>query len=73
MKLTIRFLALLVGFSAVMVGVALFNGRDPFATGGPIAATLAAFFMVGPFVAIIDLIRLWRVRGRSGGSMLRQP
>lgn len=73
MKLTIRFLILLVGFSVVVTAFAIFNGRDPFATGGPIAATLAAFFMVAPFVVIVDLVRLWRARGQTGGSMLRRP
>lgn len=73
MKLTVRFLVLLAGFSAVLVAFTLWNGRDPFATGGPIAAALAAFVMAVPFIAIIDLVRLWRARGRQAGSTLRRP
>lgn len=73
MKLTMRFLSLLFGFSVVLSVVAAMRGNDPFSPGGPIAASLAVLVFILPVIAIIDLVRLWRERGRAGDSAPRRP
>lgn len=73
MKLTIRFFGILVSFAAVLSAIAAMRGNDPFSPGGPIAGSFAALVFVLPLIAIIDLVRLWRARGRVVGSTLRRP